>query len=97
MKKVICGKMWLITTLILAIIATILYAFLKKYKLNYLALMFWGAFIMILVDHVLGYEGGNFLEYETEGLINNGVILGIVMAIPVIAIWLVLVAIEKKR
>ncbi|MEM1513353.1 MAG: hypothetical protein QXE46_00545 [Candidatus Thermoplasmatota archaeon] len=88
--------MWLITTLIFATIATLLHLLIKKHKLDYLALMLWGAFLMILVDHVLGYEGGNFLEYETEGLINNGIILGIVMVIPVVAIWLVLLAIEKK-
>ncbi len=89
--------MWLITTLIFAIVATILHVLIKKYKFNYLALMLWGAFLMIFVDHVLGYEGGNFLEYETEGLINNGTILGIVMLIPVIIIWLVLIVIKKNK
>ncbi|MBC7081751.1 MAG: hypothetical protein H5T44_05885 [Thermoplasmatales archaeon] len=89
--------MWLITTLIFAIIATILHISIKKYRLNYLALMLWGAFLMIFVDHVLGYEGGAFLEYETEGLINNGIILGIVMLIPVLIIWLALVVIEENK
>ena len=45
--------------------------------------MLWGAFIMILVDHILGYEGGAFIEIETDGLIKSGFVLGLAMLVPV--------------
>ena len=80
--------MWLITTLVAALTATLLRFLLKnKYKLGFLSLMLWGATIMILVDHLLGYEGGKFLEIETDGMIKNGTLLGIMMLIPVFFIW----------
>ena len=60
--------MWLVTTLIAAIAVTaIWYVKPKIYKLDILSLMLWGTSIMILVDHILGYEGGEFIELETEG------------------------------
>lgn len=90
--------MWLITTLIAAIVVTALWFFTKeKYKLGFLSLMLWGATIMILVDHVLGYEGGNFLEFETEGLITNSVMLGIAMLVPILAVWAISVQIDKLK
>lgn len=80
--------MWLITTLVAACGASLGNIFLsKKYKFNILAFMLWGAVIMILVDHILGYEGGNFLEIETDGIIKNGLLLGLVMVIFVILFW----------
>jgi hypothetical protein len=82
--------MWLATTFIAAFIATFLRIILKnKYKLGFLSLMLWGATIMILVDHILGYEGGAFLESKTDGLITNGALLGIVMLLPVSLIYLI--------
>jgi hypothetical protein len=50
---------------------------------------------MILLDHILGYEGGPFLELETDGLVTNGIILGILMMIPVIAVWIIILGIKK--
>jgi len=71
-----------------AIIVTAIWAYApKKYKLGSLALMLWGLSIMILIDHVFGYEGGPFLEMETDGLIENGTVLGIAMLIPVFILW----------
>lgn len=82
--------MWLITTLFAALTVTLLWFLLKKkYKLGFLSLMLWGATIMILVDHLLGYEGGKFLEIETDGMIKNGTLLGIMMSIPVFFIWFI--------
>jgi len=90
--------MWLITTLIAAIIATFLWYLLKKkYKLGFLSLMLWGATIMILVDHLLGYEGGKFLELETDGLIKNGSLMGIWMLIPVLLIWIIAILISRFK
>jgi hypothetical protein len=51
--------------------------------------MLWGATVMILIDHLLGYNGGKFLEFETDGLIRNGILLGVLMFIPVFIIWII--------
>lgn len=84
--------MWLITTLVAALAVTLVWIVTskecaQKYKLSFLALMLWGLSTMILVDHMLGYEGGAFLEMETDGLITSGVVLGIAMLIPVFILW----------
>lgn len=80
--------MWLLTTIIAAVAVTAVWIFAqKKYQLGLLSLMLWGLSIMILVDHIMGYEGGAFLEMETEGLIPNGIVLGIAMLIPLFIIW----------
>ena len=90
--------MWLITTFISAIIATLLWYILKKkYQLGFLSLMLWGATIMILVDHLLGYEGGQFIEVETDGLITNGVLLGLLMLLPVLVIWFITFFLAKNK
>jgi hypothetical protein len=59
--------------------------------------MLWGATIMILVDHLLGYEGGKFLEIETDGMIKNGILLGIMMLTPVFFIWFIALFISKLQ
>jgi hypothetical protein len=80
--------MWLITSFIAAIAVTAVWIFApKKYQLGFLGLMLWGLAIMVLVDHIMGYEGGAFVKMETDGLIPNGIILGIVMLIPLFIIW----------
>lgn len=90
--------MWLITTFIAALAATLLWFLLKrKHKLGFLSLMLWGAAIMILVDHLLGYEGGRFLEIETDGMIKSGTLLGIVMLTPVFLIWFVALFVSKLQ
>jgi ABC-type transport system involved in multi-copper enzyme maturation permease subunit len=90
--------MWLITTLIAAISATILwYVAPKIYKLDLLSLMLWGASFMILVDHLLSYEGGSFVEMETVGFITNSIVLGIVMLIPVFIMWMTVLIIKKPK
>lgn len=82
--------MWLATTFISALIFTFLALLFKnKFKLGFISLMLWGATIMILVDHLLGYTGGAFLETETNGMIKNSTLLGIIMAAPVVFIWLI--------
>lgn len=92
------GKMWLLTTAISAGGVTVLNLILpKKFKLGFLALMLWGATIMIFVDHLLGHEGGPFLKKTTEGMIPNSAILGIAMLLPVIGIWLVSLLLTKLR
>jgi len=90
--------MWLITTSIAASCATAANFILpKKYKLGFLSLMLWGATIMILIDHWLGYEGGDFIEKTTDGIIKNGVVLGLVMLVPVFITWGITLLLEKRR
>ncbi|HVQ01677.1 MAG TPA: hypothetical protein VMT57_09220 [Candidatus Thermoplasmatota archaeon] len=80
--------MWLITSFIAAIAVTAIWIFTpKKYQLGFLGLMLWGLAIMVLVDHIIGYQGGPFIEMETNGLITNGTVLGITMLIPIFIIW----------
>ncbi len=89
---------WFVTTLIAAIAVTaIWYVKPRIYKLDILSLMLWGTSIMILVDHILGYEGGEFIELETDGLITNGTLLGIVMLIPILIIWEVILITSKPK
>ena len=80
--------MWLVTTSIVAAGATLgKFVLPKDYKLGFLALTLWGAAAMILIDHILGYEGGAFLEKRTDGMIVNSAVLGIAMLVPVFVIW----------
>jgi hypothetical protein len=90
--------MWLVTTILAAIAVTaIWYIKPKIYKLDILSLMLWGTSIMILVDHILGYEGGEFIELETDGLITSGMLLGIVMLIPIFVFWEILLIMSKPK
>jgi len=92
--------MWLATTSIAATGATLgKFVLPKKYKLGFLALMLWGATAMILIDHILGYEGGSFVEKTTDGMIKNSAMLGIAMLIPVFVIWGIslLISILRRR
>ncbi len=90
--------MWLVTTMLAAIAVTaIWYIKPKIYKLDILSLMLWGTSIMILVDHILGYEGGEFIELETDGLITSGMLLGIVMLIPIFVFWEILLIMSKPK
>ena len=90
--------MWLVTTVIAAIMVTaIWYIKPKIYKLDFLSLMLWGTSIMILVDHVLGYDGGEFLEVQTDGLITNGILLGFVMIIPILIIWEIILIMSHQK
>ncbi|BAQ35397.1 hypothetical protein ABFB50_05905 [Dehalococcoides sp. THU3] len=89
--------MWLIMTLAAAIITTAVW-YIKspndKYKLGFLSLMFWGASIMWLVDHVIAYlqEGGEFLEINQDATF-----LGISVIIFGFLVWeIVLLASDPK-
>jgi len=88
----------LITSFAAAICASAAWVFAdKKYRLGFLALMLWGLSAMVLVDHVMGYEGGAFIEMETGGLIPNGLVLGIAMLMPVFVIWEIPLIISKVK
>lgn len=98
--------MWLITTMLCAVLATLAYIVLerktntgKKYKVHYLALMLWGAALMILVDHTIGYlqEGGDFIEFETDGLVPSATLLGMLMLLPVLGVWAGALGLERLK
>ena len=90
--------MWLVTTSIAAAGATLgKFVIPKDYKLGFLALMLWGAAVMILVDHILGYKGGAFLEKTTDGMIANSAVLGIVMLVPVFVTWGISLLISNSK
>jgi peptidoglycan biosynthesis protein MviN/MurJ (putative lipid II flippase) len=81
--------MWLILTALAAIAATIVWyvnAPSDKYKLGFLSLLFWGATIMWLVDHLMAYltEGGEFFEFNLDATL-----LGITVIILALTVWLI--------
>jgi len=94
--------MWLLVILVATITVSLLYVVLKEQrkslKLGFLALMLWGTFLMVLVDHTMAFLSGKpFLQVTTTGLIRSGTLLGVAMITPIFAIWIVAVAHAAKR
>ena len=89
--------MWLILTAIAAFVTTILWfawAPAERYKLGFLCLVYWGATLMWLVDHVISFlqEGGLFLEISW-----NGTALGVsALALGLLA-WLARLLLPHSR
>jgi len=89
--------MWLIMTALAAIITTVIW-YIKapqdKYKLGLLSLMFWGATIMWLVDHVMAYltEGGEFFEINLDATL-----LGISVIILALFVWLIVLLVSDPK
>ena len=93
--------MWLIVSGIAAVNATVLHILLRQYRqrlrLGILALMLWGMFIMVLVDHSAAFMVGEpFIQVTTGGLIASGAVLGMVMLILVIGIWLTVILLSPQ-
>ena len=89
--------MWLIMTSLAAIITTIVWyvkAPKDKYKLGLLSLMFWGATLMWLVDHVMAYltEGGEFFEINLDATL-----LGISVIIFALLVWLIVLLVSDPK
>ncbi len=90
--------MWLVTTAVAAILVTILWwLFRGRYRLGFLSQMLWGATLMILVDFILGYEGGPFIKTRTDGLIPDATLLGLVMLLPLLVIWLIALLVKRRK
>ncbi|NLL90401.1 MAG: hypothetical protein GX226_04800 [Dehalococcoidales bacterium] len=89
--------MWLIMTALAAIITTLIW-YVKapedKYKLGLLSLMFWGATLMWLVDHVMAYlmEGGEFLEINLDATL-----LGISVILIALLVWIAVLLISDPK
>jgi hypothetical protein len=88
---------WLIMTAFAAIITTAIW-YIKapddKYKLGLLSLIFWGATLMWLVDHVMAYltEGGEFFETNLDAAL-----LGITVIILALLIWVIVLLISDPK
>jgi hypothetical protein len=89
--------MWLILTSLAAVITTIIW-YTKtpgdKYKLGLLSLMFWGATLMWLMDHIMAYltEGGEFFEINLDATL-----LGISIIILAILVWLIVLLLSDPK
>jgi hypothetical protein len=89
--------MFLILTALAAIVATIIW-YVKapddKYKLGFLSLMFWGATLMWLVDHVMAYliEGGEFFEINMDASL-----LGVSVILIALIVWIVVLLVNDPK
>ncbi len=86
--------MWLLFLLFAAIFTTALWYIWdnsEKYKLSILALVYWGATIMVFVDHTLGYlmEGGEYFDTSSDAYI-----LGAILVLVGALIWEVFLVIK---
>jgi peptidoglycan biosynthesis protein MviN/MurJ (putative lipid II flippase) len=89
--------MWLIMTSLAAIITTVVWYARSpgdKYKLGLLSLMFWGATLMWLVDHVIAYftEGGEFFEVSLDATL-----LGVSVIILALLVWLIVLLVSDPK
>lgn len=89
--------MWLILTAAAAIAATIASRVVgapgDRYHLGFLALMYWGATVMWLVDHVIAYveEGGPFFDLSL-----HATLIGLSVLILGLLLWLGRILIAKR-
>jgi hypothetical protein len=89
--------MWLILTALAAVITTIIWYIRSpndKYKLGLLSLMFWGATIMWLVDHIMAYasEGGDFFEISTDATM-----LGVAVIVLALMAWVIILMVSDPK
>jgi hypothetical protein len=81
--------MWLLITAFAAVLVTALWylsAPNDKYRLGFLSLVYWGATLMWVVDHVMAYvqEGGAFFEIDA-----SATALGVSVLILGLVVWLI--------
>jgi len=91
---------WLVVTFLAMIVAISAFVSLKRqrerYKLGLLTLMLTGTFLLVLVDHVMAFiRKGTFIQVTTDGLITNGIVLGLVMLLPVLLVWILAIYLPK--
>ena len=89
--------MWLITTSLAAVITTAVWCIKDpegKFKLGFLSFLFWGATLMIFVDHLMGYiiERGEFLEINPDAAL-----LGLVLITVALVIWAIALLLKRLR
>jgi hypothetical protein len=89
--------MWLLILFFSATISTALWyskAEDDRYMLKFLSLIFWGASVMVFIDHLMSYitEGGEFIEVTIESTI-----LGFVLVITALIIWEIALLIKDPK
>jgi len=89
--------MFLIITALAAVIATAIWyanAPEDKYKLGLLSLIYWGATLMWLIDHVMAYlaEGGEFFEINLDATM-----LGLSVLILGLIVWEIILLISDPK
>jgi len=88
--------MWLVTTFVVFVFVLVIFLMFRKkqefekFHLIWLVLMLLGTFIMVFVDHVIGFllDGGSFFEIQTDSLVSNAVFLGFLMLVPIFLVWI---------
>jgi peptidoglycan biosynthesis protein MviN/MurJ (putative lipid II flippase) len=88
---------WLLMTALAAVITTAIWYFKTpddKYKLGLLSLIFWGATLMWLVDHVMAYvtEGGEFFEINLDATL-----LGVAVIILALFVWEIVLLVSDPK
>jgi len=84
-------------TALAAVITTVIW-YIKapddKYKLNLLSLIFWGATLMWLVDHIMAFltEGGEFFEINLDATL-----LGVTVIVLALLVWLIVLLISDPK
>jgi hypothetical protein len=87
--------MYFILTAAAAIVTTILWKhFAGKFHLGTLCLIYWGATLMWLVDHVIAYlqDGGAFFERTADATL-----LGITVVFSALLLWGVLQLLQNAK
>jgi hypothetical protein len=89
--------MFLIMTALAAVITTVIWYAKSpndQYKLGLLSLMFWGATIMWLVDHIMAFasEGGEFFEINTDATM-----LGVAVIALALMVWAIVLVISDPK
>ena len=89
--------MFLILTALAAVVATVVWYVKQpddKYKLGVLSLIFWGATVMWLVDHIMAFasEGGEFFEISTDATM-----LGVAVIVLGLMAWAITLVISDPR
>lgn len=93
--------MTLLITVFAAIVATVVWYFNDKrreYRLGFLALMYWGASLMWLVDAIFEYAelGAEFFVPEAADMLNDSY-LGLSVAALGLIIWLVVMLMADPK
>jgi peptidoglycan biosynthesis protein MviN/MurJ (putative lipid II flippase) len=88
---------WLLMTALAAVITTAIWyakAPDDKYKLGLLSLLFWGATLMWLVDHIMAYvtEGGEFLEINLDATL-----LGVAVIVLALFVWEIVLLVSDPK
>ena len=89
--------MWLVILALAATITTAIWyskAENDVHLFRLLTIIFWGATIMVFVDHVMGYlmEGGEFFEMTLDATV-----LGIVLLITALIVWEIVLLLKDPK